>query len=243
MLESRILSNAALIHYTSEQERAEAELLGVKARSAIIPNPVPTTAGTALPGSFRAAHPALAGRDIILFLSRFDRKKGLELLLPAYARVRQRIPGAALVLAGSGDPELVGELKTQAHTLGIADEIIWAGFLQNEAKLAAFADAAVFVLPSWSENFGVAVIEAMAAACPVIVSDHVAVHTDIAEAKAGYVVPCEVEALADALCRLLLEDRRSRAIMGSNGKCLTQTHYSPGAVTATLTAAYTAILN
>ena len=242
LLESRILDHAALVHYTSEQERAEAELLGVKAKSVIIPNPVPATSGTAEPGAFTSAHPELADRPIILFLSRFDRKKGLELLLPAFARVRRQIPDAALVLAGSGDNELVDALKTQARELGIADEILWTGFLQNEAKLAAFADAAVFVLPSWSENFGVAVIEAMAAGCPVVVTDQVAVHTDIAAAHAGYAVPCEAEALATALCRLLLDDPSSRAIMGSNGKCLTQTHYSPAAVTAKLTAAYRAIL-
>ncbi len=241
LLESRILKHAALIHYTSEQERDEAALLGVKAESVIVPNPVPTASGTALPGSFRAVHPELAGREIILFLSRFDRKKGLELLLPAFARVHQRIPSAALVLAGSGDASLVDELKTQARALGIADDILWAGFLQNEAKLAAFAAAAVFVLPSWSENFGVAVIEAMAAGCPVVVTDQVAVHTDIAANKAGYVVPCDVEALAGALLEML-EDQPARAIMGLNGKCLTQTHYSPAAVTAKLTAAYRSIL-
>jgi glycosyltransferase involved in cell wall biosynthesis len=241
MIESRILANAALVHYTSEQERAEAELLGVKSNSVIIPNPVPSAAEVAAPGSFRAAHPELASREIILFLSRFDRKKGLELLLPAYARVRQRFPSAVLVLAGSGDTQLVRELKTQAGTLGIAADIVWPGFLQNEAKLAAFADASIFVLPSWSENFGVAVIEAMAAGCPVVVTDQVAVHTDIAAANAGYVVPCEVEALAGAIVRML-EDQPARARMGSNGKCLTQTHYSPEAVTAKLTAAYRAIL-
>lgn len=240
LVESRILANAALVHYTSEQERAEAALLGVKAPSAVIPNPVPTSPTTASAGEFRAAHPELAGREIILFLSRFDRKKGLELLLPAYARVRQKFPRAALVLAGSGDLDLVRALKTQAETLGIAGEIVWAGFLQNEAKLAALTDAAVFVLPSWSENFGVAVVEAMAVGCPVVVTDQVAVHTDIAAANAGLVVPCEVEALAEALCRML-GDPPGRAIMGLNGKCLTQTHYSPAAVTAKLAAAYRAI--
>ncbi|HWE52169.1 MAG TPA: glycosyltransferase [Bryobacteraceae bacterium] len=242
MIEKRILANASLVHYTSEQERAEAALLGVESKSVVIPNPIPAATGSAAPGTFMAAHPELAGRQIILFLSRFDRKKGLELLLPAYARVRQTIPGAALVLAGAGDAGLVRELKIQAESLGIADDIVWAGFLQNEAKIAAFADAAVFALPSWSENFGVAVIEAMAAGCAVVVSDQVAVHTDIAAANAGYVVPCEVEALAGALCRAL-EDPPARAIMGFNGKCLTQTHYSPEAVTAKLTAAYRSILS
>jgi glycosyltransferase involved in cell wall biosynthesis len=242
MIESRILAGAALVHFTSEQERAEAALLGVDAPSVIIPNPVPATPNTSSPGTFEETHPELAGREIILFLSRFDRKKGLELLLPAFARVREHHPAAILVLAGSGDAALVAELKSQAVALGIDQEILWAGFLQNEAKRAAFEAAAVFVLPSWSENFGVAVVEAMAAGCPVVVTDGVAVHTEITAAKAGYVVPCEVEAIARALSRML-DDAPTRKVMGSNGKCLTQTHYSPQAVTARLVAAYRSILN
>ena len=220
----------------------EAALLGVTAPSVILPNPVPASPGVAQAGSFRSAHPETEGRDIILFLSRIDRKKGLELLLPAFAAVRKHRPSAILVLAGSGDDTLIHDLKGQARILGIDHAVLWPGFLQNEAKLAAFEAAAVFVLPSWSENFGVAVIEAMAAGCPVVVSDQVAVHADVAASDAGYVVPCEVEPLAEAISRML-EDAPGRTRMGNNGKCLTQTLYSLPAVTARLLAAYKSILN
>jgi glycosyltransferase involved in cell wall biosynthesis len=241
-IESRILRHAALIHYTAEAERAEAALLGVNVRSVIIPNPVPDDGAPVPPGRFRAAHPELAGRRIVLFLSRFDRKKGLELLLPAFARVLQRFPDASLVLAGSGDTALVAELQAQAGELGITDNIIWTGFLKGEDKRAAFTDADVFVLPSWSENFGIAVVEAMAAGCPVVVTDQVAIHGDISQAGAGYVTPCDADAIAEALIRVLAEPS-ARAAMGNKGKCLTETHYSPAAVTSRLLAAYREIGN
>jgi glycosyltransferase involved in cell wall biosynthesis len=242
LIERRILENAALVHYTSEQERVEAELLNVRTRSEIIPNPVPDQGGESSAGRFRAAHPDLDGREIILFLSRFDRKKGLDLLLPAFARVREQFPSAALVLAGSGNSTFVKSLQAQAETLGIAKDIFWPGFLKGDEKRAAFADATVFVLPSWSENFGIAVVEAMSAGCPVVVSDQVAIHTDIAAARAGCVVPCAIEPLAEALCRMLA-DRPARAAMGFNGKCLTETHYSIETVTSKLVAAYNAALS
>ena len=235
-LERPILDGAALMHYTSEQERYEASLLGVTTRSEIIPNPVPVAAFTGSKERFLARHPELVGRPLVLFLSRIDRKKGLELLLPAFDSVRARIPAAALIIAGSGDETLVAELRTETP------DVIWTGFIQGQEKADALAAADVYVLPSWSENFGVSVVEAMAAGCPVVVTDQVAIHGDISRANAGLVVPCDAPAIADALSRLL-EDGVARATMGENGKCLTRTHYSPDAVTTQLLAAYRAILN
>jgi glycosyltransferase involved in cell wall biosynthesis len=242
LIEKRILDHAALIHYTSEQEREEAALLGVRTRSEIIPNPAPRCAGTSSAGRFRSTHPELRDHEIVLFLSRFDRKKGLDLLLPAFARVLDRFPHAVLVLAGSGDKELVDELHSQARALGIEGDVLWPGFLGGEEKQAALAGADVFVLPSYSENFGIAVVEAMAAGCPVVVSDQVAIHGDITGAHAGLVVRCDPAELAGAICRML-DDPPARAAMGFNGKCLTQTHYSLETVTTRLVGAYNSIGN
>src|SRR5437764_3614081 len=131
LIERRILENAAFVHYTSEQEREEAALLKLSARSEIIPNPAPQVEGESLVGRFRAAHPELRDREIILFLSRFDKKKGLDLLLPAFAQVRKQFPAAALVLAGSGNDDLVRGLHAQAHDLGIHGDVFWPGFLKG----------------------------------------------------------------------------------------------------------------
>ena len=242
LLESRILKHAALVHYTSEQERLEAGKLQVTAASEIIPNALPDHSDACVAGQFRARHPELEGRRIILFLSRLDTKKGLELLLQAFAKVRQESPNAFLVLAGNGEPEFVGRLKAQAASLGIEFDVLWAGFLTGEEKWAALTDADLFVLPSHSENFGIAVLEAMAAGTPVVVSDQVGIHREVAQAKAGLIVSCDAAHLADTLLQLL-NNTALRWSMGLNGKRLAQNEYSPDAVTRKLVSVYNGIIN
>lgn len=238
MLESRILKHAALIHYTSEQERWEARKLQGTAAFEIIPNALPTDSQACAPAQFRDHYPQLKGRRIILFLSRLDEKKGLELLLEAFATVRRRRPDVALVVAGNGTPEFVNHLKAHAD----CEDVLWTGFLAGAEKWAAFAEADLFVLPSRSENFGIAVLEAMAAGLPVVVSDQVAIHREIAEASAGLVVPCDSTQLADAMIRVL-DNRDLGLTMGVNGKRLAGKEYSTEAVTRKLVCIYNGITN
>jgi glycosyltransferase involved in cell wall biosynthesis len=237
-LERRILEGAAAIHFTSEQERLEAAALGVANRSAVIPNPLDRGESAAAPvrGFLRSQHPGLAERIWVLFLSRLDRKKGLDLLLPAFARLRSQYPEVALVLAGDGSPEFVASLRRQAAALEIERDILWTGFVTGEGKRAALADSDIFVLPSYSENFGVAVLDAIASGLPVVVSDGVAVHGEISEAKAGLVVPCDEDALLQALS-LLVEDAGLRSSLGANGRILSLS-FSVEKVVAKLLALY-----
>ncbi len=240
LLERRVLAHAALVHYTSDQERLEAEKLQVTAAAAVIPNAVPDSSGVSVAGRFRAAHPQLKGRRLILFLSRIDAKKGLDLLLRAFATVRQQVPGAALVVAGDGQAGFVSGLKVEAASLGIASDVHWVGFLADEEKQSTLADAELFVLPSYSENFGIAVVEAMAAGVPVIVSDQVGIHREIAQAQAGLVVSCHEAELASALVQLLHDPTLGRS-MGENGKSLARRHYSSDALTHRLIGLYNEI--
>jgi glycosyltransferase involved in cell wall biosynthesis len=242
MLESRILKHAALIHYTSEQERDEANRLPVSAPSEIIPNALPGDSPVCPRGRFRARHPELQGRKIVLFLSRLDAKKGIDLLLSAFAQVRRQIPSAVLVLAGEGAPSFVNGLKAQAEALAIGSEVHWAGFLTGADKWSALADADVFVLPSHSENFGIAVLEAMAAGTPVIVSDQVALHRAITRAHAGLVAARNAGSLAGAIVELL-NDPAGAGLMGLNGKRLAEMDYSDEAVTRRLVHVYNGIAN
>jgi glycosyltransferase involved in cell wall biosynthesis len=91
------------------------------------------------------------------------------------------------------------------------------------------AAASVFVLPSYSENFGIAVVEAMASGTPVVISDAVGIHREVADSRAGFVVPCAVEPLAEALKRVLAQPERGRE-MGRNGRRLVETVFSSAAV-------------
>jgi glycosyltransferase involved in cell wall biosynthesis len=234
LVEGPLLSRAAAVHFTTEQEMREAANLGIDMRGTVVPIGIDTSAFEGGDHTYLVErYPQLLGRRVILFLSRLDRKKGLELLLDAYADTRRSHPEAALVVAGSGEARYVEALHLRAETLGLAGDVIWAGPLHGEAKIGALASADIFVLPSYAENFGIAVVEAMASCLPVIVSQDVALAPEIVAADAGLAVAHDGGALARAL-RRLLDDREDAARRGENGRRLARARYSLDATSAAL---------
>jgi glycosyltransferase involved in cell wall biosynthesis len=230
LIDRRVLSGAAAVHYTSQEEQEEGAMAASALRPVIIPNPVDFQFDRdRLPARWlRSRYPAIAEKKIILFLSRIHPKKGIDLLLGAFARLRAQVPDVVLVMGGAGDEDFVERLRGQARDLGLESDIVWAGFLEGDAKKAAMAEADIFVLPSYSENFGVAAVEALAAGLPVIVSDHVGIHREIAAAHAGLVVPCQEEPLARALVQLL-NAPALRSELARNGRTLAQS-FSPASI-------------
>lgn len=243
LVEKPLLRHAAFIHYTAEQERCEAAECGFSHNPMIIPNPVesPALPANASHGQLRARFPELRGRRIILFLSRIDRKKGLDLLIPAFRGVLRDFPEAVLVIAGDGDPALIETLRAQCRDLGVANSVFWPGFLAGEAKRDVLAEAEVFVLPSYSENFGNAVIEAMAAGVPVVITDQVGIYREVAGGNAGIVTTTAVEPLRAALVRLL-SDNAYRESLSVNSAALASTKFAPAAVFDKLIEAYRCVL-
>jgi glycosyltransferase involved in cell wall biosynthesis len=243
LVERLILRGAAGVHYTSQQERVEAAELGVRAPNAVVPLGIDLTPFAELPprGWLRERVPGAAGRPVALFLSRLDPKKGLDLLLAAFAHVRSRRPDLVLVVAGSGDAGFERGVRRDATRLGLGDSVYWAGFLSGGEKIAALADADLFVLPSYSENFGVAAVEAMAAGLPVVISDRVGIYREVATARAGLVVPCEEEAVADAILRLT-GDSTLRGELGARGRELARRRFSIEAMTDNLVGMYGDVL-
>ena len=243
LFERHVLARAAAIHYTSEQERVEAAELGYDYRAVVISNPVEIdqTAVVLNRGELRRRYPQLAQRTIVLFLARLDPKKGFDLLLPAFAQAHAQRPDLALIIVGDGDPAYVASLRAEAVRIGVAEHVVWAGFLAGDAKLAALADADLFVLPSYSENFGNAVVEALACGLPVVISDQVGVQQEVSAAKAGLVVPCQVADLAAAIVQLAA-DPALRQAMGARGRHLAKERFSPQAVTAQLQDLYAALI-
>jgi glycosyltransferase involved in cell wall biosynthesis len=243
VIERRILTDAARVHYTSEAECREAGMLGTLGRPVVIPHGIELErfGKRARSGWIRQRAPHLAARTTMLFLSRIDPKKGLDLLLPAFAAVKATHPDVALVIAGDGDPAFVGNLRAEAERLGIGSDVYWAGWLDEDDRLAALADADLFVLPSYSENFGLAVVEAMASGLPVVVSDQVGIHRDVVEGTAGLVTPCEVPALTASL-GTLVADPALRRRLAEDGVRLAQSRFSADAMAAAVLALYREIL-
>jgi len=239
LLDKPVLDRAAAIHYTSQQEADDAARLGIRARSAVIPLGIDVRPLQALPSPelFLARFPQAAGRRVVLFLSRLDPKKNVEMLLESFKRLAS---GAVLVIAGEGDAGYVAGLKSHATTLGIAESVIWAGHVSGTDKLSAFAAATLFVLPSRSENFGIALLEAMAAGIPCVTTGEVALAADMWRLDAGCLrlVPLDdTDALAAAMSALLTQPDEARE-MGQRGGRLARDHFSTGAMAAALSELY-----
>lgn len=243
-IELPVLKRAAAIHYTSQAERDEAATVGDgigELSSFIIPIPVVATKAEKS-DDFLQSYPKAKGKKIVLFLARLDAKKGLDLLLRAFADVKREKQDAALVVAGSGQTSFVSGLHRQANDLGIADEIVWAGFLSGPKKAAAFSAATVYVLPSYSENFGIAAAEALMAGVPSVLTDGVAIGPEARIANAAVVVRPEELEIAAAI-KQLLDDPVKREELGRNGKGFARRSFSPEHISEQLVEEYRKILN
>ncbi len=244
LIERRILAHAQLIHYTSAQERREAETVGINQASVVIPLGIDPIIDTSRPRSdwLECNAPAFVGKTNFLFLSRLDPKKGLELLLRAFAQLRSRCSRVGLVIAGEGAAAYAQSLRRLAAELGIQNDILWAGHVEGQNKYALLRCADVFVLPSYSENFGIAVVEALATGLPVIVTDQVGIHSEIQSDRAGLVIGADAGELTQALIRLV-QDPALRSALGVNALRLAREKYSTIAMTRSLLNLYNLVLS
>jgi glycosyltransferase involved in cell wall biosynthesis len=221
-----IINNASVVFYSAVGERDETRSLHFKAPSIVIPHGLDTQEFVNLPprGEFRSRYLAGHSGPLILFLSRVNLKKGLDILVRAFALVVERFPNARLAIVGSSDPpEFEGQVMSWIKESRISDYVAMPGLLVGEEKLRAFADADVFVLPSHAENFGFAVFEAMASRIPVVISDTLDYAKDIDSHQAGISVPRDPQAFANAIVRIL-SDRNLRQELGQNGFNLARTY-------------------
>ena len=201
LIERRNLDGAAALHVTTGAERDQSADLGLATPAVVIP------LGVHLPPNRATQVQSGAGPTRFLFLSRIHPKKQLEQLFAALALV----PGDwILQIAGEGEPAYVAALQRQAAQLGIASRCQWLGFLAGEAKWQALAAADWFVLPSASENFGIAAIEALAAGLPVILSPEVAVAELLSSSGAAIICASEPRVLAATLERALAKPTQAQ---------------------------------
>jgi glycosyltransferase involved in cell wall biosynthesis len=224
----RMLRGAAAIHVLTRAESHAVEHLGLRTPRAIIPNGIFREEVEPLPppGTFRAAHPELGHGPYILFLARLHPNKGLGLLAEAFALAVSREPlavDAHLVVAGP-DGGARADFESDIVRLGIADRVHLVGPLYGHDKAAAYADAAAFCLPSRLEGFSMSVLEALAAGAPVVISI-TCNFPEVAEARAGLVVPLDARSLADAIGRILADPAEAKA-MGARGRAMVLARYT-----------------
>jgi glycosyltransferase involved in cell wall biosynthesis len=241
LFQDRVIADAARIHFTTEEEMNLAAPFIHGVPGVVVPNGLDTEEYRHLPakGGFRRAHPEIGDRRIVLFLGRLNFKKGLDVLVPAFARALADVPELHLVIAGpDGGMGTALDRLIAAHSL--EGRITRPGMVEGAAKLALLSDAELFVLPSYSENFGIAVIEAMAAGLPVLISSKVNIWREVTEDGAGLAEPPEIDAFARSMAELMAHPER-RAIMGGAGRASVSARYEWSAVAARLEAVYAAV--
>jgi glycosyltransferase involved in cell wall biosynthesis len=213
----RHLKRAAAIHVTARQEYQDMKPLGLTAPAVVEPLGVDLGEFRELPakGWLRARLPGIGGRPIVLFLSRIHPGKGVELLVPAMARAETG--GAVLVLAGPEDPAYGRTIRRLVGQHGLGDRVFFTGMLHGSERVSAYVDADLFVLPSFHENFGIVVAEALAAGCPVVVTESVNAKDYVRAGKVGEVVTTEVGPLAAAIQRWMTDEPLRRDAAGRAG--------------------------
>lgn len=228
LIERRFLHSAAAVHFTSSFEQREAESLGLSMRSVVIPLAVPPAAAVA-DNVLSMRFPELQGRQYVLYLSRLDPKKNVEGLLAAISQCSAALPEVRWLIAGQGAPDYAAQLRALATELGVADRVIWAGHIDGESKTAALAGAGLFVLPSFSENFGIAAAEALVAGVPCVLGRGVAIADELARAGAALSIDTDPASIAEAMIRVAKDDKL-RANMSLNAKSYAQQHFSISAM-------------
>lgn len=217
LVEDRIIARASSILSTSERERSFVRGLGVGVPTWVIPIGVDTEE-LRLPGTPQILEAAGIRPDsrVVTFLGRVAAKKGVALLVDSFRRIAESIPLAHLVVAGPDDDGIGSDLAARIAGTDLAGRISFVGSVSGPAKRALLQRSDVFVLPSESESFGIAVAEAMAVGCPVVVSPQVAIADVVHSSGAGIVAERDSAAVAEAVRTILMDPTRAKA-MGEAG--------------------------
>ncbi|MGA9382835.1 MAG: hormogonium polysaccharide biosynthesis glycosyltransferase HpsP [Phormidium sp.] len=238
LLEKPNITGASAIHFTSLEEAKVSERFGVKTTDLVIP------LGVNLPTPEKEETEfANLPSPVILFMSRVDPKKGLDLLIPALQNLANSGIDFHFVLAGSNpqDPEYEENIRSQILA-ALPNKVTITGFVTGDRKLSLLQNSDLFVLPSYYENFGIAVVEAMAAGTPVCISRGVYIWSDILTAEAGWVCDQTLTSLTETL-RLALQDPTEIKRRGLKAKELTIKNYSWQAIAEQTIQAYQQIIS
>lgn len=241
LIERQNLNCAAAIHCATPIEVEDVRNFGIQAPTINVPYGVNVTNDWPEAGQkLHDVYGLSTTTPIVLFLSRLHPKKRPDLLLQALSHLAVQNYDFHLILAGSGESDYLSYLTNLVSSLGLASRTSIPGFVMGEDKELLLQGADIFALPSFSENFGIAVAEAMGAGLPVVISPDVQISPEVAAASAGLVVAREVAPLADAIAQLLTSPDLRRQL-GENGKRLVNRRYSWSAVAQNLASLYAAI--
>lgn len=225
--------NADCIHATAESEKENLLKLGYNSKIEVVANGIDVD-GIVMKDNWER-------KKNILFLSRVHVKKGIEFLLEAVAMIKDKLDGYTINIAGEGEFEYILSLKNKAKELGISDMINFCGGVYGEKKWELFKEADVFVLPTYSENFGIVVGEALACGTPVITTKGTP-WEELNTENCGWWIEIGSNAIKEALMNFLVLSVNELKGMGINGRKLIMNKYSTKQISHNMFELYSKIL-
>jgi glycosyltransferase involved in cell wall biosynthesis len=215
--ESRVVRDARAVLFTSEEERRRARLTfrPYTCRECVVGLGIARPAGEkeVEKRAFLAKFPHLTRKRRVLFLGRIHPKKGCDLLIHAFARVAPADPLLHLVIAGPDECGLRAGLERLAMQLNVGNRVTFTGLLNGALKWGALHASEVMALPSYAENFGITVVEAMACGVPVLLSKEVNIWREIESDGAGFAAQPDIHGVTSLLERWLAITDEQRAGM------------------------------
>lgn len=241
LIERENLNKAAAIHCTTQQEAQDLNRFGIETPTITLPLGV--TKAVEMPTAKTEIHQKYnisENKLIILFLSRLHYKKRPDLLIESLGQVIKHNRNVHVLMAGNSEPDYLSYLQKLVTQYNLSNYVSFPGFVTGRDKNLLLQGADIFALPSHSENFGIAVAEAMAAGLPVIITPGVQIAPEVAAANAGIIAKDKIE-LTNAILQLLSSDNK-RLHLSQNAIALAQGKYAWTQIAHQLISAYTEIL-
>lgn len=220
LFEKKSFLHASAIQYSSKLDQNLAQLfIKNSGQGLLIPEGIDEEQFNVIPNLhwLSMRFPRLKNKTTVLFLGRFHRKKGLLILIQAFQLVAKKHDSVYLILAGNGEKNVIDEVSQLISALDLGGRVELTGYVSDEDRRNLYGSVDIFVLPSYGENFGLGVVEAMCCRVPVIVSNKVGIFDFISEFNTGLVVSCNANELAHAIEFLVLNPNE-RVKMGLNGR-------------------------
>lgn len=226
-IENKNMKMADKIHYTAEEEFVLAKPYVKHSRKMIVPNGINLNDYLVSTNrdSLEKKYPELKNKKVILFFSRLHFKKGLDILIDAYSHLLNTQSNLHLLIVGPDNENYSIEILKWAEEKKIKDKITLAGMLSGKEKIEVLKESDVFVLPSYSENFGISVVEAMICKTPVVISNNINIWREIEEHNAGLVVNCDAIEVSNAI-KNVLNNKSLSDELSSNGYKMAVKHYN-----------------
>lgn len=229
LFQKKGLAVADLIHSTAECEKNNLMKLGWNDSICVIPNFVDLEIiDNCINGIVSESDEYITGqkcKKYILFLSRVHEKKGINFLIEAVAQLRSVLGDIRIKIAGEGDEKYIGELMDLSRRLCVDDIVEFVGGVYGDSKWKLYKGASVFVLPTYCENFGIVVAEALACGIPVITTKGTP-WEELFDRNCGWWTNVDTKSIKNALVEFLCKSPREINVMGENGRMLIEEKYA-----------------